>query len=234
MRVRVVLVGVEGAVNLGFIARTCMNFGVEELYLVNPVASIEEALRYAAKAADFLRKARILDSLPEALKGVDLVAATTAKGYSVGDALRQAVPLREFVDMIRGRVEHLAVVFGRESTGLTRAELELADVLVTIPADPRYPVLNLSQAVAVVLWELWSSKESLAQNVPPRADRREVEEILGLIDNVSSIVLGHEDKVKRLHEVWKKVLWRSSLSMYEARLIKYWLRRISSRLTSDE
>ncbi|MEM4224812.1 MAG: TrmH family RNA methyltransferase, partial [Desulfurococcaceae archaeon] len=46
MNVRVVLVGVEGAVNLGVIARTCVNFGVKELYLVNPVASIEEALRY--------------------------------------------------------------------------------------------------------------------------------------------------------------------------------------------
>jgi len=230
MIVRVVLVGIEGAVNLGFIARTCVNFGVDELYIVKPVADLNEALQYAAKASDFLARAKIVDELSEALRGSDLVAATTAKGYSVGDVIRQAVPIRDFVEMIHGKVNRLSILFGRESTGLTREELSKADVLVTIPANPDYPVLNVSQAVAIVLWELWNIRKLQASNVPPTASREDVEFILELINRISSKVLGVDEKVKRLAEIWKKILYRSRLSVYEARLITYWLRKIENKL----
>jgi rRNA methylase len=79
--VRVVLVGVEGAVNLGVIARTCVNFGVKELYLVNPVASLEEALRYSARGRELLSNAVIVNNLEKALEGVDVSAATSAIGF---------------------------------------------------------------------------------------------------------------------------------------------------------
>ncbi|MCD6300999.1 MAG: RNA methyltransferase [Staphylothermus sp.] len=230
MIIRVVLVGIEGAVNLGFIARTCVNFGVDELYIVKPVADLNEALRYAAKASDFLARARVVDDLSEALKDSDLVAATTAKGYSVGDVVRQAIPLRDFVEMISGRVNRLSVLFGRESTGLTREELSKADILVTIPANPEYPVLNVSQAVAIVLWELWNIRQLQASNIPPVANREDIEFILELINRISKKVLGVDEKVERLAEIWKKVLYRSRLSAYEARLITYWLRKIENKL----
>lgn len=233
MRARVVLVGVEGAVNLGFVARTCVNFGVEELYLVKPQASIDEALRYAAKAKNYLQNAVIVDDLEEAIKGVDLVAATTAKGFSVGDALRQAVPIRGFIEEIAGKVNYLAVLFGRESTGLTREELSKADVLVTIPANPEYPVLNLSQAVAVVLWELWNIKGLEAKNIPPQAPREEVDFILQLIREVSKYTIIHEEKIERVMEIWRKVVYRSRLSVYEARLIVYWLRKLLGKLKQE-
>ncbi len=233
MRVRVVLVGVEGAVNLGFVARTCVNFGVEELYLVKPQASIEEALRYAAKAKNYLQNAVIVDDLEEAIRGVDLVAATTAKGFSVGDTLRQAVPIRNFIDEITGKVDYLAVLFGRESTGLTREELSKADVLVTIPANPEYPVLNLSQAVAVVLWELWNIKGLEAKNIPPPAPREEIDFILQLIREVSKYTIIHEEKIERVMEIWRKVIYRSRLSVYEARLIVYWVRKLLGKLKQE-
>ncbi len=231
MHVRVVLVGVEGSINLGFIARTCVNFAVEELYLVKPRADLEEAKRYAAKAVDMLDKAVVVNDLEEAISGVDLVVATTAKGYSRGDVLRQAIPIRGFVELLRGKNVKLAVLFGRESTGLTRSELEKADFLITIPANPTYPVLNLSQAVAIILWELWNIRRVTASNIPPPADRRSVEELLNLIKKASILVLGHEEKVRRVCEIWRKVLWRAQLSSYEVRLLYYWMQRVLSRLS---
>ncbi len=231
MHVRVVLVGVEGSINLGFIARTCVNFAVEELYLVKPRADLEEAKRYAAKAVDMLDKAVVVNDLEEAISGVDLVVATTAKGYSRGDVLRQAIPIRSFVELLRGKNVKLAVLFGRESTGLTRSELEKADFLITIPANPTYPVLNLSQAVAIILWELWNIRRVTASNIPPPADRRSVEELLNLIKKASILVLGHEEKVRRVYEIWRKVLWRAQLSSYEVRLLYYWMQRVLSRLS---
>ncbi len=230
MFVRVVLVGIEGAVNLGFIARTCVNFNVDELYLVNPRASIMEALRYSAKASNYLLSAKIVPDLTDAIRGVDLIVATTAKGYSVGDVIRQAIPLRDFIGLIRGRVKRLAILFGRESTGLTREELSVADVLVTIPANPEYPVLNISQAVAIVLWELWNARGFRAENIPPPAKRDELYRLLGLFEEVSHRTIINEDKVRRVMEIWKKIIFRSRLSIYEVRLIEYWIRKILSRI----
>ncbi len=231
MHVRVVLVEIEGPVNLGFIARTCMNFEVDELFLVSPKADLNEARRFAARAGEVIDKAVIVDTIKEAINGVDLVAATTAKGYGRSDVLRQAISIRKFIDILRSRGNvRLALLFGRESTGLTRRELGMADFLVTIPASPRYPVLNISHAVAIFLWELWILRGLHAENVPPPPDRRVIEEILSLIRETSKTVMGGGDKAERVFEVWRKVIWRAGMTQYESRLIKYWLQKVNQRL----
>ncbi|RLG81053.1 MAG: RNA methyltransferase [Thermoprotei archaeon] len=230
MKVRIVLVGIEGAVNLGVIARTCKNFGADELYLVNPKTDLQEAMRYAAKARDYLASATIVNSLEEALHNVELVVATSAKGYSFGDILRQSLSLVEFTDIVRKGVESIALLFGRESTGLTRSEISYADILVTIPANPEYPVLNVSQAVALFLWEIWKVREIKVENIPPRATREDLEELLLLIRELSEKAVGVKDKVNRIMVAWKRVLFKSRMSKYEYRLIKYWTRRILNKL----
>ncbi len=232
MRVRVVLVGVEGPVNLGLVARTCVNFGVEELYLVSPVASIDEAFLYAARARDYLARARIVDSIDEAIAGSDLVVATTGKGYSRGDYVRQAIDLRSFTSLLRdlGPV-FVTVLFGRESTGLTRDELLKADYLVTIPANPEYPILNLSQAVAIVLYELWLLRTSgFSSNVAPRAPRSELEDIVSLYSLLIDRVVSDAGKALRIKKVFERIVYRSMPSVYEARLLKYFVRRVLRRI----
>ena len=66
MIIRFVLVGIEGSYNLGVISRTCVNFGIDELYLVDPRADLDEALKYSAKAKDYLLNAVIVYNLEEA------------------------------------------------------------------------------------------------------------------------------------------------------------------------
>ncbi len=232
MRVRVVLVGVEGPVNLGLVARTCVNFGVDELYLVSPIASIDEAFLYAARAREYLARARIVDSIDEAIAGSDLVVATTGKGYSRGDYVRQAIDLRSFVNLLKELgLGLVTVLFGRESTGLTRGELLKADYLVTIPANPDYPILNLSQAVAIVLYELWLLKSSgLSSNVAPRAPRSEIESISMLYSELVDRVISDPGKALRIKRVIVRILYRSMPSVYEARLLKYFVRRVLRRI----
>ncbi|MEZ0393884.1 MAG: RNA methyltransferase [Desulfurococcaceae archaeon] len=229
-RVRVVLVGIEGPANLGLIARTCLNFGVDELYLVNPVASVEEALRYAAHGDVLLRRARVVRSLREALEGVELSAATSAIGHARGDVLRQAMPLEEFADKILARARSIALVFGRESTGLTREELEAADFLVTIPANPEYPVLNVAQSVAIFLWEAWKRRGAVATNVPPRASREELEEVASVLQAITGKVVGAPEKAARCDAVIRRVLFRSAPSRLEGRILLYWSRRLARAL----
>jgi len=231
--IRVVLVGIEGSINLGVIARTCVNFGVDELYIVKPVASISEALNYAAKGRDFLAKAVVTESLDEAIKGVDLVVATSDEGYSEGDMLRQAVSLDDFIEKIAPRVPRIAILFGRESTGLTREEISKADILVTIPANPEYPVLNISQAVAVILWELWKLRRISATNIPRLASRDELKTLLELATEISMLTMTTPDKVKRSRILWKRILSKAMLTEQEARVLKYWLQRIRRRIKSS-
>ncbi len=230
MIIRFILVGIEGPVNLGMIARTCKNFRIDELFIVKPKASIDEALRYSAKAKDYLLRSRVVNDLDEALKEADLVIATTAKGYSVGDVLRQAIDINAFTDLLKNTSGRVAIMFGRESTGLTREELDKADFLVTIPANPEYPVLNISQAVAIFAWEIWKIRGLSAKNVPPRADKEELDHLLSVICEISSKVLSTSDKVERLSRVWRNIIYKSYPSKYEAKLLTYWAKRVLNKL----
>ena len=228
--IRVVLVGVEGPVNLGVIARTCVNFGVKELYLVNPVASIEEALKYAARGKDLLLSSVVVSSLEEALKGVDVSVATSAIGYSEGDVVRQAISIEDFVKLVLPRANKVALIFGRESTGLTREELSKADFLVTIPANPEYPVLNLSQSVAIFLWEIWKFSRVEPRNIPPRASREDLEKIIESLREITELVVPSIDKRSRCLAVLRRVLYRSRPSVYEAKVLHYWVKRALRKL----
>lgn len=230
MKIRVVLVGVEGPVNLGVIARTCVNFGVDELYIVNPVASVEESLRYSAGGRDLLSRAIIVDTLDKALEGVELSVATSAVGHREGDMLRQAMPIGDFMKMIAPRTSSMALIFGRESTGLTREEIARADVLVTIPGNPEYPVLNISQAVAIFLWELWKIRGIAPSNLPPRAGPEELSEILSIVGDISAGLFSSPEKASKSGLLWKRILYRSRPSRYEAAFLKYWFNRVRRKL----
>lgn len=227
VEVRIVLVGIEGPVNLGVIARTCMNFGVKELYLVNPVANIEEAMKYAARGRELLSKAIVVESLEEAINGVDVSVATSAIGYSEGDILRQAMRIEDFVKVVLPRVKKVAVIFGRESTGLTREELAKADFLVTIPADPDYPVLNVSQSVAIFLWEIWKAKGVEPRNIPPRASKEELAKVVETLKYITEQAVSTADKRNRCLAVISRIIARARPSVYEAKVLYYWSKRVA-------
>ncbi len=230
MRVRLVLVGVEGEVNLGSAARLAANFAVDELYLVSPRASPhgEEARRYAVRAAKLLEEARIVEGLGEALEGVEVAACTSAKTGQDSDVLRHPVPPREFAETVVERgYGSVAVVFGRESVGLTREEIALCDVLVTIPASPEYPVLNLSHAVAIVLYELWLARSKPAR--PREAAPEALKWIRGLVEEAARLVV-EEQRRSQVVAAMTHCLFKAGLTRGEASAIYYLFKRIVSRL----
>ncbi len=228
MRLRVVLVEPEGKVNVGFVARTCVNFGVDELYLVSPKAEIdEEALRYAAKARGFLEGASIVDSLDEALEGVDVSVCTTSRHGQRHDVLRHTITAEELARRMH-RWSSMAIVFGRESTGLTRSELAKCHLAVTIPASPEYPVLNLSHAVAVVLYELWKARSGATTAFYEAADA----ETIGLVEKyVSRLVqlLGIPEPKRTLVPLSvRRILYQAAPSKAEALNFLYLVRKCIS------
>ena len=153
--VRIVLVGTQHPGNIGSAARAMKTMGLSRLVLVAPSRFPHaEADALAAGADDVLAEASVHDSLAEALADCSLVLGCTARSRRV--ALEEQPPreaaLRVFDDAQRGG--EVALVFGRERTGLTNDELQLCHGAVHIPANPEYSSLNLAAAVQVMSYEL--------------------------------------------------------------------------------
>ncbi|EZQ03886.1 MULTISPECIES: tRNA (cytidine-2'-O-)-methyltransferase TrmJ [Acidianus] len=161
--IRVVLVEPEGEYNVGFIARLCKNYEIDELYIVNPRCDVKKAIPFSAKGSDILDKAVIVSSYIEAIQDIDLKIATSSIANNEGDMLRKSIKPWE-IDIDDNK--KIAIIFGRESVGLTRQEIYAADFLVFIPASEKYPTLNLSHAVSIILYEIWKKrKETKNQNI---------------------------------------------------------------------
>ena len=157
-RVRIVLVEPQEPMNLGAVARAMRNFGLSRLYVVNPPPRVgppwaKEAYWLAVHAEEVLEKAQVAGSLLEALRGAQLVVATTGRPREVYPA--PVAPAWEVADRVAAFPGEVALVFGRETFGLTNEELELAHLIGYIPTAPEQPSLNLAQAVVVFAYELF-------------------------------------------------------------------------------
>ncbi|ASJ03652.1 RNA methyltransferase [Thermococcus profundus] len=177
MNAAVVLVEPEGPANVGMVARTMKNFGFSQLVLVNPNLT-EESYAYAVHAKDVLDSAVILDSFEDALELFDLAVGTTGKpgkNYIPDRAPIMPWELRETLEGYSGRV---GLFFGRESIGLKNEELAKMDLTVTVPTSEAYPIMNLAQSVAVILYELFKRKPEPAVEALKPATRKEKEKLV--------------------------------------------------------
>jgi tRNA (cytidine32/uridine32-2'-O)-methyltransferase len=154
-RIRIVLVGTQHPGNIGSAARALKTMGLSRLVLVAPERFPHiEAHALAAGADDVLAAAPVLATLAEAIADCRLVLGCTARSRRV--ALEEHLPraAASLVTAQAGGGAEVALVFGRERTGLTNDELQLCHAAVHIPANPEYSSLNLAAAVQVLAYEL--------------------------------------------------------------------------------
>jgi tRNA (cytidine32/uridine32-2'-O)-methyltransferase len=154
-RIRIVLVGTQHPGNIGSAARALKTMGLSRLVLVAPERFPHiEAHALAAGADDVLAAAPVLATLAEAVADCRLVLGCTARSRRV--ALEEHLPraAASLVTAQAGGGAEVALVFGRERTGLTNDELQLCHAAVHIPANPEYSSLNLAAAVQVLAYEL--------------------------------------------------------------------------------
>ncbi len=154
-RLRIVLVGTQHPGNIGSAARAMKTMGLTRLVLVAPEkAPNTESYALAAGADDVLAAATTCATLAEAVADCRLVLGCTARSRRIAleelaprDAASRAVASASAADEV-------ALVFGRERTGLDNEELQLCHAAVHIPANPDYSSLNLAAAVQVLSYEL--------------------------------------------------------------------------------
>ena len=170
-RIRIVLVGTQHPGNIGSAARAMKTMGLRRLVLVAPeVEPNAESSALAAGADDLLAAAERHATLADALAGCHRVLGCTARSRRV--ALPERSP-REAAAALAGAVNtgDVALVFGRERTGLTNDELHLCHEAVHIPANPDYSSLNLAAAVQVLAYEVRATlldRQSAGARAEPR------------------------------------------------------------------
>ncbi len=185
--IRVVLVETSHPGNIGAVARAMKNMCLHRLHLVRPQQFPHaEATSRASGADDLLAHAQVCDSLDEALAGCSLVIGASARLRSIAWPLLDP---RECADQVFAHLPEgeVALVFGREASGLTNEELERCHYLVHIPANPDYASLNVSAAVQVVCYELRMAAraergEALPQDQRPLATSEELEGFMGHLE----------------------------------------------------
>jgi len=164
-----VLVNPQDIVNIASAVRIAKNFGIERLRLVDPEVFDPYRIEgIAHNTADLVDRIVICPTLEDALADCVFTAVLTRRGRAA--KRRTLRPGPAALELVReARAGPVAIVAGREDRGLTNAELDLCQVVVTIATDPRHPSLNLAQAVAIMAYESWNARGGGAAPLkPPR------------------------------------------------------------------
>ena len=227
----IIFVEPESSGNIGSVARVMKNFGFYDLILVNPVEIDEEAYKLAVHAEDILKSVTIVRSLEEALTFVDVSIATSAN--TSGGILRNYTPIESLAKIIPSEFR-IGIVLGRESSGLRNQEVEMCDTMTTIPTDKRYPTMNVSHALSIILYEIFKSKCSIKTN--PLEGKEIIEKNL-LIEDFKKILIHVEEREYKRDNaltVFKHVLARGFNTEREVYTLKGIFRRIVLKFDNNE
>ncbi|MCP5143834.1 MAG: RNA methyltransferase [Gammaproteobacteria bacterium] len=232
-RFSIVLVGTTHPGNIGAAARAMKTMGLTRLKLVNPAHfPSAEATARASGADDVLARCEVFDSLADALADVRWAVATTARDREL--QWPQYTP-RRFAEHSFAELPgvDVAVVFGRESSGLSNDELNLCNAALRIPANPQYSSLNLAMAVQLVAYEL--SQNAPTQAAPPASvDPLATQIELGrLNEHLLSVMaqVGYYDpeRPKMLVKRLRRMLAKAGLTTSEVRILRGLLTAVSAR-----
>lgn len=243
----VVFVEPETPGNLGACARVMANFGFSDLFILNPCFSLSHPQVKAlskhaygiieASTSLELPKEKILPFLKERF---DYIIGTTSQIGNDFNLVRSPLAIEEFTDVLKKRFKNfrqnpgvkIALLLGREGEGLTNKELNQCDFVVSIPANPSYPTLNVSHALALMLYELFKvseGKDSISHLT--LATKKEKDMLLKryreLLDS-----LEFDDKHKRetQERVFRRIVGRSFFKKREVFVLHGLISRILQKL----
>lgn len=222
--IRIVLVETSHPGNIGAAARAMKNMCLESLWLVSPKQfPSAEATARASGADDLLERARVCSSLDQALTGCRLVLGTSARSRTV--AWPRLTPRecaqRLVGDATRGEV---ALVFGRESSGLSNEEMDRCSHLVQIPTGPAYSSLNLAAAVQILSYEIHLAGLQQPELAGPRRARARAEILEGFFQHLQQTLvdIGFSDpkQSSKLHRRLRRLFHRAEPDEEELHILR--------------
>lgn len=223
-QIRIVLVETTHPGNIGGAARAMKNMGLSRLLLVNPLFFPHaEATARASGADDLLAAAEVHSTLDSALAGCSLVFGTTARERSIP---WPAVDPREAASRALPAAANapVAIVFGREHSGLSNEELDRCNFLLHIPTNPEYSSLNLAAAVQVVVYELCMAQQRepvMAGDATPLASVDERERFYSHLEQVlTELQFLDPNNPKHLMRRLRRLFNRAELDRTEINILR--------------
>ncbi len=244
----IILVQPEHSGNVGSIARVMKNFNFKKLVIFNPIEKIDKILSYetcgyAMHGKDILLNANIitvdneknhLTELKNFLKNFDLIIGTTAKGKRYTNIKRLAIFPEDFVLPISEKPLHIAILFGKESRGLTNEEIKLADVLLRIPTSEEYSSLNLSHGCGIILYEIFKKINvlSIGRGKKPvlLADKEDRLILYNFINDIIYHLKIRTYRENNVYQAFKNVFERAYMSKKELSLMLGLFSKVNSIL----
>ena len=231
--IRIVLIGTTHPGNIGAAARAMFNMSIERMVLVDPQCPVGEIAYARASGANAILENRVThDHLRDAIADCNRVIATTARRRSLAwpelDPRQMAEQLFELDDD-----SQVALVFGREHSGLSNDELQLCNQMVCIPTNPGFSSLNLASAIQVLCYEVFreqaSTSPALAVNDEDAlADSGEVE---GYFDHLQQILESsgflNPDQPGLIMQRLRRLYLRAQLSRNEVNILRGILTSVS-------
>lgn len=216
-----ILVEPKEAGNIGASARAMKNMGFKNLELINPVEFLnDEGRRMACNDVDVLEKAKVHKNFGDAIKDKGLVIGATRR---LGKRRGLILPVKDGIKraIIAARKNKVAILFGRESKGLSNKEVEECGFMITIPADPLSPSLNLAQSVLLVAYELGQKTYKAAS--PELVKRAELDILYSHIQSTLKLLdyipRGSRDLETRIMRNLKHLIGRAGLTDWELRML---------------
>lgn len=244
----IVLIRPEHAGNIGSIARIMKNFNFNNLIVFNPVES-EEIIRshhtqgFAMHGKEILLNADIieldnqnehLNKYKQLMKKFDLIIASTAKGMHYKNIRRLTTFPKDLEFPLSEEPLSIALVFGKESRGLTNEEIEIADLLIRIPSDDDYPTLNLSHACGIILYEIYTKTHNitLGRGFKPviLANKSDKQILYNIIKNIIRSLKIRTYTAENVTLAFKNVFERAFISKKELNLILGLFSKLNSLL----
>ena len=225
--IRIVLVETSHPGNIGAVARAMKNMCLTELVLVSPKCfPDEEAITRSSGATDILDSARIVASLEDAVGDCKLVIGASARR-------RDAELWQEFdprqcaaLTLKQSQTAPVSLVFGRESSGLTKAELDRCTHLMHIPSNPDYTSLNIAMAVQVMAYELLMASQVpvLSSSEPQVLPAATVEKMEGLFAHLQQalqdIGFMHSEQDGKMMQKLRRFFHRASPDDKEINILR--------------
>ena len=230
MKLVVVLHKPQQPGNIGAVARVMGNFGLKDLVLIKPSCDhlCLEARQRAKHSGNILKKAKVVEEA--ALKKYATLVATTAVIGRDTNIARGSLTLSQLTEQLKKAKGNIALLFGNEADGLPQTLLRKSDLTVTIPTSKSYPTLNLSHAVALVLYELsTSSKNRVTAEITP-ASQKDKDLIMNYLNKaIDALQFSTKDKKETQRRIWKKVFGKAFLTKREAVAVMGFLRKIQKK-----
>ncbi|MGC8557968.1 MAG: RNA methyltransferase [Nitrososphaeria archaeon] len=183
-KISIMMVEPHYGLNIGYVARTMKNFGVNDLILTGIKKVPQRAYKFASHATDILENAKFL-KFDDALNLFDYRIATSARADKNWRTVirRSHDPETSFILALKHK--NVLLILGRDTTGLTNDEIAKCDDLIKIPTSREYPAMNISHSLAVLLY-LWKKMNNKSISKKQKIPREEIDALINYVQMIAN------------------------------------------------